>query len=110
MNTSPELHAKGTDLVRECVDRNTERPSKTKVPQFELPFPVDEKVLRLEVAVQYPVLVAECCTLEELVHETPNRDGIESATLAMDIHVLFEIAFTVLEDKDEFCLGMYHVV
>ena len=59
---------------------------------------------------QYPVLVAESGTLEELVHETPHGDGVKRATIAMNIHVLFEVAFAVFEDEDELGLGMDDVV
>ena len=59
---------------------------------------------------EHPVLVAERGAFEQLVHETPDSDGVEGATLAMDIHVLFEVAFAVFEDEDELGLGMDDVV
>lgn len=99
-----------TCLVGEGVNRNTECASKAEIAQLQLAFPVDEKVLRFEVSVQNPVLVTERSTLEKLVHETPNGDGIEGATLAVDIHVLLEVAFTVLKYEDELCLGVNDVV
>lgn len=99
-----------TCLVGEGVNRNTECASKAEIAQLQLAFPVDEKVLRFEVSVQNPVLVTERSTLEKLVHETPNGDGIEGATLAVDIHVLLEVAFTVLKYEDELCLGVDDVV
>ena len=66
--------------------------------------------MRFEVSVQNPVFVTERSTLEKLVHETPNGDGIEGATLAVDIHVFLEVAFTVLKYEDELCLGVDDVV
>ena len=71
---------------------------------------VDEEVLGLEISVEDSVLVAERSALQELVHEAPNRDGIESATLAMDVHVLLEVALAVLEDEHELRLGMDDIV
>ena len=99
-----------TCLVGEGVNRNTECASKAEIAQLQLAFPVDEKVLRFEVSVQNPVLVTERSALEKLVHKTPNGDGIEGATLAVDIHVLLEVAFTVLKYEDELCLGVDDVV
>ena len=99
-----------TCLVREGVNRNTECAGKAEIAQLQLAFPVDEKVLRFEVSVQNPVLVTERSALEKLVHKTPNGDGIEGATLAVDIHVLLEVAFTVLKYEDELCLGVNDVV
>ena len=99
-----------TCLVGEGVNRNTECASKAEIAQLQLAFPVDEKVLRFEVSVQNSVLVTERSTLEKLVHETPNGDRIEGATLAVDIHVLLEVAFAILKDEDEFGLGVDDVV
>lgn len=61
----PERHY----LVGECVDRNTKSTSQTKVAEFEGTLVVDQKVLRLEIAVQDAVLVTEIDTLEQLVHK-----------------------------------------
>lgn len=59
---------------------------------------------------QDTVLVTERSTLQELVHEASNRRGVESAAVAVLIHILFKILVTVLEYKNEFCLRVYNVV
>lgn len=48
-----------THLVGECVYWHTECSGETKITELELPFPVDQQVLWLEVTVKNPVLVAE---------------------------------------------------
>ena len=50
---------------------------------------------------QYSILVAEGCTHEELVHEAPNGVGVEGTTIAVCVHILFEITLAEFEDKDE---------
>lgn len=99
-----------TCLVRESVDRDTKCPCQTEITQFQLPFPIDQQILRLQIAVEDPVFMAEGGALEQLVHKAANGGGIKSATIAMSIHILLEISFTVFEDQDEFCFGVYHVV
>ena len=55
---------------------------------------------------QNAVLVTERGTSQELVHEAANGHRIECATIAVRVHVLLEISFTVLEDEDQlgFCV------
>jgi len=60
--------------------------------------------------VQDTVLVTERGTLQELIHETSNRRGVESAAVTVLIHVLLKILVTVLEYENEFCLCVYNVV
>lgn len=99
-----------TDLVGKGVHWNTERPRQTKVTKLQLAFPVDKQVLRLEITVKDPVLVAEGGALEKLIHEAPDCDGVEGAAIAVNIHVLLEVPFAKLEDEHELRLGVYHVV
>ncbi len=99
-----------TYFVGECVYRNTKGPGQAKISKFELPFPIDEKVLRFQISMQHSILMAKGCAHEKLVHEAPNGIRIEGTAVTMRVHVLFEVSFTVLEDKDELCLGMDDVV
>lgn len=54
--------------------------------------------------------MAKRSSLEELVHEASDGDGVERATVAVDIHVPFEVALAVLEDEDELRLGVNDIV
>ena len=47
-------------LIRECIHWYTERSGQTKITQLQLPLPVDQQILRLEIAVKDPVFMAEC--------------------------------------------------
>ncbi|KAI3481766.1 hypothetical protein L1887_55613 [Cichorium endivia] len=104
--TVPERH----DLVGECVDRDAEGTRKTKVGELEFAALVDEKVLRLEIAVQHAVLVAEGGALEQLEHEGAHGDRIERTAVAMDLHVLLEVLLHELEDEHQLGLGVDDVV
>lgn len=59
---------------------------------------------------QDTVLVTERGALQELIHKASNRRGLESAAVAVLIHILFEVLVTILEYKNEFCLCMYNIV
>lgn len=48
-----------THLVREGVDRYTERPRETEIPQLELAFPIDEEILRFEISMKDSIFMAE---------------------------------------------------
>ena len=91
-----------TYFVGECVYRNTKGSSQAEISKFELPLPIDEKILRFQITMQHSILVAKGCAHEKLVHKTPDGIRIEGPAVTMRIHVLFEVPFTVLEDKDEF--------
>lgn len=56
------------------------------------------------------ILVTKCGAFEQLEHEAAHRRGVEGAAIAVLIHVLLEILFAVLEDKDELCFGVNNVV
>lgn len=107
--TSQVSHGHRDDIayfVGECVYGNTKGPGQAEISEFELTFPIDEKVLRFQIAMQHSVLVAKGCAHEKLVHEAPHGIRIEGTAVAMRIHVLLEVSLTVLEDKDElrFCV------
>lgn len=57
-----------------------------------------------------PILVAERSALQQLVHETPDGDRVQGATISMGIHILLQIAITELEDEDKLGLGVNNVV
>jgi len=99
-----------THLIRKGIDRDTEGAGETEIAQLQLAFPVDEKVLRFEISVENLVVMAECCALQELVHEASDGVWVEGAAISVLVHVLLEILFAVLEDEDKLCLGMDNVV
>ena len=59
----------GDNFIGECVDGDAEGAGEAEVGELELAFVVDQEVLRFEVAVEHPIVVAEGDALEELVHE-----------------------------------------
>lgn len=71
---------------------------------------VDEKVLRLEIAVKNSVLMTERRSLEKLEHEASHCHRIESALLAMNVHVLFQILLHEFEDEEQARLCMNNIV
>jgi len=75
----PQRH----DLVREGVDGDAEGACETKVGELELVALGDEQVLRLEVAMQDAILVAEGGALEELEHEAADDVRVERAAVAV---------------------------
>lgn len=54
--------------------------------------------------------MTEGSALEELVHETPNGDGIERPAIAVLIHVLFEILIAIFEDEDQLCFAVNNIM
>src|SRR5579863_1523687 len=50
-----------TYFVGERVYRNTKSPGQDEIAKFELTFPIDEKILRLQIAMQHSILVAKGC-------------------------------------------------
>lgn len=56
---SPARWSACTDLVTERVDGHSKRPRETKVSELELAALCEEQVLRLEISVEHPVVVAE---------------------------------------------------
>ena len=59
---------------------------------------------------QHSILVAEGCTHEELVHETTNGVGVEGTTIAVCVHILFEITLAVFEDEDKFSFRVDDII
>ena len=70
------------DLVGEGVDGDAERPRQPEICELELALCVDEQVLRLQVAVQYTVVVAEGDTAQQLLHEGLDGYVVELASVA----------------------------
>lgn len=98
------------DLVGKGVDGNSKSAGKAKISELQLALVVDEKVLRLEIAVQDAVLVAEGNTAEQLVHERLDSHGIQLASVASRIHVLFQILVHVLKHEHQLVLSVDDVV
>lgn len=59
---------------------------------------------------QNSVGVTELNAAQELVHERLDRDGIESAAVALGVHVPLEILVHELEDQHELILGVDNIV
>lgn len=100
----------GDDFVREGVDRDAKGTGQTEITQLQAPFAINEQVLRLEIAMQHPVLVAKIDALEELVHERLDRRGLERAALTVGIHVSLQVAVHVLKHEHQLVLGVNNIV
>ena len=98
------------DLVGEGIDGDAKRPRQPEIRKLELALGVDEQVLRLQVAVQDAVVVAEGDATQQLLHEGLDGDVVELAAVAAGVHVLFQVFVHVLEDEHEFVLGVDDVV
>ena len=59
----------GDNFIGERIDRDAEGPGEAKVGEFELAFVVDQEILRFEVTVEDPIVMAKGDALEELVHK-----------------------------------------
>jgi hypothetical protein len=62
--------------VRVTADGDAKRPCQAKVGQLQLAFPVDEQVLRFQVAVQHAVVVAVRHACEQLVQKRLDDGGV----------------------------------
>ena len=102
----PQRH----DFVGEGVDRDAEGSGETEIGELELAFVVDEEILRLEIAVEDSVRVAEVDALEELVHEGFDGDGRQCSSISLGVHVLLQILIHVFKDQHELVLGMNDIV
>lgn len=102
----PERH----DFVGEGVDGDSEGARKAEVCKLELAFQVDEEVLRLQIAVQDAVGVAEVNALQELVHEGFDGHRGQCSSLALCVHVLLQVFIHVFEDQHELVLGVNDIV
>lgn len=100
----------GYDFIGEGVDWDPESSCETEIGEFELALVVDEEVLRLEIAMQDAVLVAEGDALKELVHEGFDRDVVELTALTARVHEFLEVFVHVLKHEHEFVFGMDDVV
>jgi hypothetical protein len=58
---------------------------------------VEEQILRLQIAVEHAVLVAEGDAPQQLIHEGLDGGGIQSSPLAAGVHVHLEVLVHVLE-------------
>ena len=74
-------------------------PSQPKVRQLELPVPGDEQVLRLDIAVEDPPLVAEGQAPQQLEHEELDVSGRETARVILQ--VLGQVCAQILEHEGE---------
>lgn len=97
-------------LIRERIHRHAERPRQSKISQLQLAFPIDQQILRLQIPMKHPVFMAERRAHQQLVHEAAHCMWIERAAVSVSVHVLLEVAFAVLEDENEFGLGMDDIV
>ena len=79
----------GDNFVGEGVDGDAKGTGEAKVGEFELAFVIYQEVLRLKVAVEDTIVVAEGDALEELVHERFYGNIVELAARVARVHVLF---------------------
>lgn len=97
--------------------RNSKGPGKTKVRQFQVAFPIDKEILRLQVAVQDAMTVTVANTLDELAHELLDHglsetkpvhvetravgQSLPTPTLAdrQSFHVLLQVKVEKLKDE-----------
>lgn len=98
------------NLVRECVDGNSKGTSKTKVAELQHALGADQQVLGLEISVQDAVLVAKVNTLQQLVHEGLDGHVLQSAPIAVGVHVFLQIAVHVFKHQHELVLRVDHIV
>lgn len=99
-----------TYLVRERIHWHAKRPRQTEITKLQLTLAIDQKVLGLEVAMEDSVLMAEGSAFKQLVHETTHSHGVKGTVLAMRVHVLLKILFTILEDEDKLGLRVDDIV
>lgn len=98
------------DLIGKRVDRDSKSAGKTKVTKFQQSLAVDEKVLRLEVTMKNSILVTKVYPLEQLIHEAFDRSWLESATFAVCVHVSFQVAIHIFENKHELVFGVDNIM
>ena len=80
----------------------------TKVCQLQLALAVDQQILRLQVAVQDTVLVAELHAAYEL--EKKGLEDPEVAAAVAVVEVLLQILVQVLKDQRQLVLRVHYVV
>lgn len=76
--------------------------SQSKVCNLQIEIAIDEKVLRLQVAMKDAMSVTVAYAVGKLSHELFNDLGIKRDTLWDCFHVLLEIHVEVLKDKVKF--------
>lgn len=84
------------------AERDTKGTGETKVGELEVTFAVDEKVLRLQVAVEDAVCVAVVKTANELIGELANDFGTHTVASAVSrdmVHVLAQVKIEELKDE-----------
>jgi len=59
---------------------------------------------------EYLILVTVRCAFEELIHKTADSQWIKGASVAVLIHIFFQILFAIFENQDKFRLGVYNVM
>jgi|LauGreDrversion4_2_1035121.scaffolds.fasta_scaffold101176_2 hypothetical protein len=80
---------------------------KTEISELNVTVFVNEKVLRLQIAVHYSVRMAVSCCLQDLVGEALHFLRRQRAS---DLsHILFEVVVAVFEDKIELIFGIEHL-
>ena len=109
-NRRGRCESERTYLIGKSVDWHTKCPRQTKVSQLQFTFPVDQKILGFKIAVQDPILMTECGSLEKLIHEAPDSHGVQCTAFTMRVHVFFQILIAILEYENEFGFRMDDIV
>ena len=98
----------GDHFGAEAVDWDAEGAGQAEVGQLQLVVLVDQKVLRLEVAVENVLAVAEVQPLHQLVHE--RLSGLVRYGSPALVKVLLQVHLAVLEHQGHLPLSVQHVV
>lgn len=97
----------GDDLVCIVSNGNTESPCETKVGELEHARTVDEKVLRLEIAMQDSARVAIGDSIDQLVEIGLDKGRAQGTDR---VHEALEVLVEVFENKVEFLVGVDYIL
>ena len=96
------------DLVRERAHRDPKRAREPKVRELQVAALVDQQVLRLQVAVQHAVVVAERNSLQQVPHQRVDRRRVQPAPAK--VHKLLQVLVQKLKHQRQLPLRVDHVV
>mmetsp|Transcript_29447 Transcript_29447/g.80815 ORF Transcript_29447/g.80815 Transcript_29447/m.80815 type:complete len:353 (+) Transcript_29447:448-1506(+) len=98
-------------LVRVAAHRDTKRARQAKVCELELLVVlIDEQILRLEVAVQHPPVVAEGDAEQQLAQQHLQVQVGQASVAVRLVEHLLQVLVEILEDERQLLLGVDNVV
>uniref|UniRef100_A0A147BDZ8 Putative secreted protein n=1 Tax=Ixodes ricinus TaxID=34613 RepID=A0A147BDZ8_IXORI len=98
------------NLVGVHPDRDAEGPGQPKVGQLNVALLVDEKVLRLQISVEYPPPVAEQNPFQDLLQVALDYLCVHTLVLGKCVKILFEIHRKKLEHQVHLVLLHYYIL